>query len=163
MKYISLLLVFGFLASGCATTYQQQGFTGGFSETQLRQDIYRVTFKGNALTSAERAADFTLLRCAELATESGYAFFMIIDGSHSTKISSHTTPTTTNTTASVYGTGNYATGTATSTTSGGQTYYHEKPRSSNTILMIHDQDAVTGVAYEADFIIRSLRNKYNLN
>jgi hypothetical protein len=161
MRYVSVLFSLAF-TFGCATGYQAQGFTGGFAETQLRQDIFRVAFEGNAYTSAERAADFTLLRSAELVQENGYKYFVIIDEAQSIETSTYTSPTTTNTTANVYGSGNYATGTATSTTYGGQTYHYQKPRSSNTILMLHDQDAVSGIAYEASFIIQSLREKYNL-
>jgi hypothetical protein len=34
------------LLTSCATTYQKQGFTGGFSETQLGENIFQISFKG---------------------------------------------------------------------------------------------------------------------
>ena len=46
----------------CATTYQSEGLTGGFSETQLDENIFRVTFYGNGYTGKERVTDFALLR-----------------------------------------------------------------------------------------------------
>jgi hypothetical protein len=163
MKNITSLFLLVTLIGGCATNYQQQGFTGGFSETQLRQDIYRVTFKGNAYTGSERAADYTLLRCAELTKESGYQYFKVIDESQDISTSTYTTPQTTNTTANVYGSSNYATANATSTTTGGQTYTYRKPKSSNTILMLHGDNEVGGITYQVDFIINSMRTKYKLD
>ncbi len=65
MKEVFLLLASVFslwFLSGCATSYQQRGFAGGYSETQLAPDVFRVNFEGNGYTSSERAQDFALLR-----------------------------------------------------------------------------------------------------
>ena len=51
---------------GCATAYQPQGLSGGFTETQLAPDVWRVSFSGNGYTKGERAEDFAMLRSAEL-------------------------------------------------------------------------------------------------
>src|SRR5437764_1386447 len=64
---IRLIMIGGLLFVACATPYQRHGFTGGFSESQLDENVFRVNFRGNGYTSPERAADFTLLRSAELA------------------------------------------------------------------------------------------------
>ena len=72
MIKVWILILSAFLLSGCATAYQPKGFTGGFSETQLDESVFQVSFRGNAYTSSERAADFTLLRSAELTIENGY-------------------------------------------------------------------------------------------
>src|SRR5204862_5042008 len=88
---------------GCATPYQSGGFGGGFSDTQLALDIFRVNFRGNGYTSPERAQDFALLRASELALQHGFAHFAIIDQHNSTRVQSYTTPGTAQTTA--YGTG----------------------------------------------------------
>ncbi len=61
------LAIFAVILVGCATVYQRQSFTGGFSETQLGENIFQVSFKGNAYTSRKRASNFTLLRSAGLA------------------------------------------------------------------------------------------------
>ncbi len=53
------LAIFAVILAGFATAYQRQSFTGGFSETQLGENIFQVSFKGNAYTSRERASDFT--------------------------------------------------------------------------------------------------------
>lgn len=48
--------------SACATPYQQVGFKGGFSETRLSENVFKVNFRGNGYTNKERVSDFTLLR-----------------------------------------------------------------------------------------------------
>ena len=145
-----------FLMSGCATGYHGSGFTGGYSETQLAEDVFRVSFRGNGFTSSERAADFTLLRSAELVQEHGYSYFVIVDESESVSRSTYTTPT--NTTGSATVTGNTVSGTA--TTTGGQTYTVTKPRARNTIIGMRTKP--DGFSYEAEFVIASLREKYGL-
>src|SRR6266478_2576237 len=87
------------LLAGCATPYQAKGMTGGFSETQLDENVFQVRFNGNGYTSGERAADFTLLRSAELAREHDYAYFVIVQSKGGYSYSTHTTPTQSHTTA----------------------------------------------------------------
>ena len=68
--WITSLLVF--LAGCVATGYGPKSmFSGGFEETQLGPDIFSVSFSCNDSTSMARAADFTLLRSAELTLENG--------------------------------------------------------------------------------------------
>jgi len=162
MKSLLTALVAAALLAGCATDYQSQGFTGGFTETQLNPNVYRVSFIGNGYTSMERAADFTLLRCAELSLQNGYSHFAIIDGNQWTKTETYVTPTTTNTTFNAHSTGNNISGSATSTTTGGQVYNFQKPRSTNTIFMISDPAEVNGLAYDAGFLLNSLKRKYGI-
>ena len=75
----ALLLV----ACSCATGYQPKDWlhnpTGGYSHVQLEENIFRVSFFGNAVTPYEQASDFALLRATELALEHGYAYFVIRD------------------------------------------------------------------------------------
>ncbi|GIX25986.1 MAG: hypothetical protein KatS3mg122_3217 [Caldimonas sp.] len=73
---ISLAIFLG----GCATTYQPEGFSGGFSETQLDTNVFRVSFRGNGYTRAERAEELALLRSAELTLKNGFTHFVVIDG-----------------------------------------------------------------------------------
>ena len=162
MKKLIVPIIVLVALTGCATSYQKQGFTGGFSETQLGENIFQITFKGNAYTSRERASDFTLLRSAELALENGYKYFVIVDSEKYTKKGAYTTPATSHTTGSAYGTGNYAYGTATTTTTGGQTYIYSKPRSTNTIVCFKEKPEVSGLVYEAAFIIKSIKGKYGI-
>ena len=129
MKTLLTLILCTFLVQGCATGYQKNGMSGGYTETRLGENIFMVTFRGNGFTSSEKASDFALLRSAELALENGYSYFEIVDANSHISTSSYTTPTTSTTTANAYGYGNYAYGTARTTTYGGQTYNISKPSS----------------------------------
>jgi hypothetical protein len=171
MKTVITLSIF-LLLVGCATKYQPQSFSGGFSETQLDTNVFTVTFKGNGYTGRDKANDFALLRSAELAMENGFKYFAIVDAQQYSKNSTFTTPTTaiTNVNANTYGTaynyGNNTTynaktyGTATTTVSGGQTYNISKPRTSNTIVCFTEKPE--GFAYNAQFLANSLKQKYGL-
>lgn len=171
MRIIATLSII-ILLVGCATTYQPQGFSGGFSETQLDKNVFTVTFKGNQYTGRDKANDFALLRSAELALEHGFNYFVIVDAQQYSKNSTYTTPTTatTNVNANTYGSaynyGNNATynantyGTATTTVSGGQTYNISKPRTSNTIVCFMEKPQ--GFAYNAEFLLKSLKKKHDI-
>ncbi|WP_163140498.1 hypothetical protein [Arhodomonas sp. KWT] len=165
---LSLIILLG----GCATAYQPQGMTGGFSETQLDTNVFTVVFKGNAFTDRDKANDFAMLRSAELALEHGFKYFLIVDAQQYSKNSTYRTPTTvtTNVNANTYGAaysyGNSTTynastyGTATTTVSGGQTYNISKPRTSNTIVCFTEKPQ--GFAYNAGFLVKSLKQKYDI-
>ena len=159
MRKISIISVVGIalVLSGCATSYQPQGLTGGFSETQLDTNMYRVTFEGNGFTDRQRSQDFTLLRSAELTLQHGYKYFVIINANQSSRYSSYTTPSRTNVDATVYG--NSISGTA--TTYGGHTEVITKPSNSNTFVMYKTKPK--SFSYNAKFIIASLKNQYKLN
>jgi len=155
MRVVSVLAALLTL-SACATGYHSSGFTGGFSETQLSEDVFTVTFKGNGYTSSERASDFALLRCAEVAEQHGFPFFAIVDAQAGSSLSTYTTPTTTSGSATVVGNTVYAT----TTTYGGQTYVISKPSAHNTIVGFKEKP--TGFSYESSFIVRSLKAKYGI-
>jgi hypothetical protein len=96
--------------STCATAYQQDGFGGGFSETRLDENVWRVTFQSNDYTSELRAQDFALLRSAELTLENGYTYFALTDFNPSHDTGTFITPTTSYKT--VYSSGNHTQGAA---------------------------------------------------
>ncbi|MEA2031519.1 MAG: hypothetical protein U9N55_08025 [candidate division Zixibacteria bacterium] len=147
----------------CATAYKQQGFTGGYSETRLDNNVFRVTFKGNGYTSHERATDFCLLRSAELALYYEYSYFIIVDASEYTAKSTYTTPTRSRTNVTVSSYGNTSYGNANTTTYGGQTYLITKPRSTNTIVCFREKSDIGGLVYNAKFIKTSISDKYNIH
>ncbi len=160
---ILIVIIAAAMLSGCATTYQKQSFTGGYSETQLGENIFQVSFKGNRYTSRERVSDFTLLRSAEIAIENGFRYFVVVDSEKYSKIGTLTTPTISQTTGSAYVSGNYVQGSATTTTFGGQTHIISKPRVNDTILCYKEKPDINGLVFEAEFIIRSIRAKYGMN
>lgn len=165
LPFIMLLL------SACATGYQEYGSFGqqGYSETQLAEDMFRVSFKGNDVTEMERAQDFTLLRSAELTLNNGYSHFIIVDEAASERVGTIVTPTTTQTYSTATGSarvmgnsvfGN-ASGYSTSTTYGGQIFNTVSPSVSNTIVLLKEKPEDV-FSFDAAFIYESLRAKYNL-
>ena len=89
-KILTVLLCLGL--AGCATGYHSKGFTGGYSNMKLQDNIFKVTFNGNAYSSMERARDFALLRSAEITIENGYKYFVVLETNGSLKITSYITP-----------------------------------------------------------------------
>jgi hypothetical protein len=154
---VSILIL---LLAGCATPYQKSGFAGGYSETQLGENIFRVHFRGNGYTGAERAEDFTLLRSAELSEEHGFPYFIIVDSKENVDNSTYTTPVTTQTTGNAYVSGNTVYGNATTQSSGGETYNIRKPSAKNTIVCFKEKPNNQIIVYEAKFVIESLHQKY---
>lgn len=71
--------------ASCATPTPYQPISassrsqGGYSETRLAADRWRVTFAGNTLTSRDRVEGYLLYRAAELTVEQGYDWFQIVD------------------------------------------------------------------------------------
>lgn len=100
MKYKYFLYCFCLVAflSGCATPYQSLGLGGGYSESKLDEDTYKVSFRGNGYTSQEAVQDNLLRRCAELTMQNGYKYFVILTGDGNDRVSQFSTPETVNTT-----------------------------------------------------------------
>lgn len=63
---------------GCATVYQRQDLTGGYTNEQVDSISYRVRFKGNNYTSRQKVEDYLLYRCAELTDQLGYDHFVVV-------------------------------------------------------------------------------------
>lgn len=150
MKHLTLLAFV--LLTGCATSYQKMGFSGGFEETQLGPDKWRVSFSGNGYTRGSRATDLALLRCADLTLQQGFKYFVITGGESGVERSAYTAPTTANTT--FYG------NTAQTNFYGGGTTIISKPSTSNTIVMLKEKPAGVMDYYDASFMCRSLGAKY---
>jgi len=75
---IAALLALG--ACAASTPYQAAGVadaqaSGGYREAPISPDRWRVTFKGNDLTSRETVETYLLYRSAELTVERGYDWF----------------------------------------------------------------------------------------
>lgn len=74
-----------FALSACATATPYQPYTaagsasGGYSETRIASDRFRVTFQGNTVTDRERVERYLLYRAAELTVAEGYDWFSLAD------------------------------------------------------------------------------------
>jgi hypothetical protein len=179
MKTTKEILIAAVLLSvlGCATAYQPESFTGGFTGVALAPDVFRVTFRGNAGTSPERAQDFALLRACELTLQNGFTYFAIIDQTNTIRTSSFTTPGYADTTASATGTttgniylnplGGSYTGTsttnanATTTYTPAQTYTFYKPQTGLLVRAFHSKPE--GIfTFDAAFLQQSLKQQYRI-
>ena len=157
-KVISFLCL---LAIGCATPYASTSYVGGYSETRMAPDVFRVRFNGNGFTSSERALDFALLRAADLTLRNGYSYYVIVQESSWVATSTHKTRETTTTTGSAHTYGNTTRFSANTVTYGGYTYNVSKPRAENTILCLKEKPS-SGLAYDAQFVSNEIRRKYDL-
>lgn len=150
------------LLAACATPYQPQSLSGGFTETQLDKNVFRVSFKGNGYTNADRAEEMALLRSADLTLRNGFTHFVIVDGKSRADFGTYTTPiqSTTTGSASVYG--NTAYGRTTTTTTGGQSFLITRPSTTNTIMCFDGKPEINGLVYDAQFVYNSLAQKYGV-
>ena len=53
--------------------------SGGYSETRIEPDRWRVDFAGNSMTSRETVEGYLLFRAAELTLQNGYDWFSVVD------------------------------------------------------------------------------------
>jgi hypothetical protein len=78
-----LVATAGLSACATATPYQPnirgQAVSGGFSETRLEADRFRVTFAGNSLTSRDTVERYLLYRAAELTVAQGADWFSLVE------------------------------------------------------------------------------------
>jgi hypothetical protein len=79
----TLALAGALSACATATPYQPnipgQQVSGGFSETRIEANRFRVNFAGNTLTSRETVEGYLLYRAAELTLAQGYDWFAVVD------------------------------------------------------------------------------------
>ena len=83
--FVSLILLLG----GCATRYQSEGLTGGYSELQLAPDSFHICFYGNGFTSWQIVKKYVLLRASELTLKKGFKFFVVTSYEDQTSRTQH--------------------------------------------------------------------------
>ena len=66
------------LLAGCATAYQPDGVSGGYSDKVLAGNTVQVTFRGNRMTTPDMVHSFLLRRCAEVTLQDGYHYFAVV-------------------------------------------------------------------------------------
>jgi hypothetical protein len=70
------------LLLACSTTptpYQALDQRYGYSEQQIEDDRYRVSFAGNAATPRDVVQNYMLYRAAELTVQGGHDYFTVVD------------------------------------------------------------------------------------
>ncbi|MEQ3746901.1 MAG: hypothetical protein ABNH53_11790 [Henriciella sp.] len=156
--------------TACATAYQPQGFSGGFSEIPIAEDAYKINVQGNGFTNAGRVNEMALLRGAELANENGYSYFVVLDNATYKQTSQYTTPSTSTTNtygssqAYIYGNTVNAYGSSTSKTTynPGQTYNIVKPGVDVIIQFVPAEYAREARALSVTQIYSMYAEKYGL-
>jgi hypothetical protein len=153
MKSLLLLTFTAALMWSCATPYASNGLLGGYSDTALAPDVYKISFEGNGYTTKLRTSDFAVLRAAELTLSHGYRYFGIINQNEGGRSWTMNTP-----------------GYATTNTFGNTSYTTFHPGTSipfffpESGLMIRcfNEQPEGGFALDAQFISHSIRTKYGL-
>jgi hypothetical protein len=80
---LALILAAGLAACATPTPYQPRATasssSGGYAESRIEGDRWRVSFSGNSLTSRETVESYLLFRAAELTLQQGYDGFSVVD------------------------------------------------------------------------------------
>jgi hypothetical protein len=135
------------LLLGCATAYQPHGLTGGFEESQVNQNTFRVAFRGNGYTSTNRVEELTLLRSAEICLDRGLPGFVLLR--ERTDIRNESLWMSS---ATVSGRHAYA---------AGGNFLFSMPSTSNLVSCI-DEKAPNVFSYDALILYESLTTKYQV-
>lgn len=128
----------------------------GYSDAQLNERVYRVSYAGYSIPQNE-CDDFVIMRASEITKEKGYKYFHILDEKQSSQSQTFYVPGSTYTTGTVSGYGNVAQVNAASYSSGfmGTANY---PVSTITIEMLKENDNASGIL-DAEIIWNSLAKK----
>lgn len=78
IRTATAILALSLMLGGCATPYQPRGATGGYLDQRINDDTYLVGFYGNGHTSRDRVFKMWLYRCADLTSQQGYDYFVVI-------------------------------------------------------------------------------------
>jgi hypothetical protein len=148
--WVGCLVVAAVPLGGCATKYQDMGFTGGVAAEPVMTDTYRILARGNGYTAAARVEDFVLLKAAETTLAAGGSYFMVLNQNNQTNVMTGQTPGTVQT--NVYGR------TAFSTYTPGTTYNIVKPGEDVMIrvLRLKASEAPPPGAFPAQDIVNTL-------
>ena len=76
-RRLAFVAVFAFLAACSSTPYQPMGFTGGYKDAHIKDNIYFVEIATNAYTSQTTAAQYFHRRAREVCLENGYKDYRI--------------------------------------------------------------------------------------
>ena len=156
MKKIFASALFFFFITSCATSYQPQAWTGGYSELQINENTWKVTFQGNGYTSKTRAENFAMRRAAEITLREGYTHFLITDSDTYVKTSVRTIPQSSRTTGTVSDYGNFQY--SDTTYYGGQTYTVSKPSANSYFVLLDGTQAneissLIGLVFNAELFL----------
>ncbi|MEA4848386.1 MAG: hypothetical protein VB106_14240 [Clostridiaceae bacterium] len=165
------LLTLCLLITACASSYKKIGIGGGYDETILAPNQYRISFRGNGYTSMERAKDYAMLRCSEVTIQNGYRYFIITNDDSYKKQYSIYIPGETYTEYSSTSHGKLqrngdfrldTKGQATTVTTPGYSENIVKPKAVFIVLAFKDAQEAPRGAFDAYFLSQSLKSKYGI-
>ena len=84
-KLLAFLFMLSLLVSCGSAYHPKEGSGSGYSEMNLGNDMYKVTFQGNSIIDSDTVYNYFLRRCAELTVERGFDYFAFIDQSDASK------------------------------------------------------------------------------
>ncbi len=79
MKIILSLLLLGAFLSGCADWNKPKDLYGGYSETKLGVNIFKVSFQENGFIHKDDVSDFALLYSAAVTIRNGFRYFIVVE------------------------------------------------------------------------------------
>jgi len=78
MRINLIVLSAACLLAGCATAYQPDGVSGGYTDQMRDGNIVQVSVRGNGLTTPETLQSFVIRRCAEVTLQNGFNYFVLL-------------------------------------------------------------------------------------
>ena len=160
LKFILLFTLLTFIS--CSTPYKSHGLAGGYQETQLGKNVWKILFRGNGYTSAFKTEEFALLRSAELTKKNGFNFFITTDSD--TKLDKFEFKTSPSAITTFNGNVNngVVSGTGYTTVFEGTTTTVNRASTSFTVIMFETMPKYDGVIYDATFICSNLGAKHKV-
>lgn len=129
----------------------------GYSDIQLNETVYRVSYAGYGIPQSE-CDDFAIMRASEIAREKGYKYFRILAEKQSSQSQSVYLPGSTYTTGTVSGYGQFK---ATSYSSGFMATANY-PVSTLTVELLKESDMQPGTL-NAELIWVSLAKRHGVS
>lgn len=163
MKQI-VFLAFLVILAGCAIGRSYHNADNmwklGYTDTQLNESVYRVSYAGCGIPQSE-CDDFAIMRASEIVKDKGYQYFRILTEKQSAHSESFYVPGSTYTAGTVSGYGNVAQMNATSYSSGimGTANY---PVSTITIEILKEKEDALDTL-DAEIICSSLAQKHGVD
>lgn len=81
MRYIYVAFIM--VVSSCVTSYQPDGFSGGYTDRKVGQNKFMVSFRGNGYTSRSTVEQYAYQRAQEVCDEHGFDDYELIQQSDS--------------------------------------------------------------------------------
>ena len=141
---------------GCATPYQERGFSGGVEATQLNDRLYSIYSSGNGFTSSKVVNDHALLKASEICIARGFSHFIKVDERPETSITISETRPTYRTNCSSYGNQT----SCSSTPSGGSSTKIKKSKNTLEVYMLGSADEKPPNSYSCEIIFGNLSKVY---